>query len=137
MEVDPWSSDDAQVNSPTVLIVDDHQGFRKMARDLLSQRGFDVVGEAAAGRQALDEAARLGPQVVLLDVQLPDLDGFAVARLLLSQPVPPAVVLTSTREATDYGRRVRASGAIAFITKSALSADTLRAALRGQLEEQP
>ena len=137
MEIDPWGGDDRPMSSPTVLIVDDHQGFREMARDLLSNRGFDVVGEAAAGRQALDEAARLGPQIVLLDVQLPDLDGFAVARLLLAQPVPPAVVLTSTRDETDFGQRVRASGAIAFITKSALSADTLRAALRGQVEEQP
>jgi DNA-binding NarL/FixJ family response regulator len=137
VEIGRWERDDARVSNPTVLIVDDHPGFREMARDLLSRRGFDVVGEAAAGQQALDEAARLGPQVVLLDVQLPDIDGFAVARLLLAEPDPPAVILTSTRDATDFGRRVRASGAIAFITKSALSADTLRAALRGRVEEEP
>ena len=116
---------------PTVLIVDDHDGFRAFARDLLSMAGFDVVAEAADGRSAIDQSLRLGPAVVLLDVQLPDLDGFAVARELRSRPGAPAVVLVSTRDAADYGRRIGNSGAAGFITKSRLSGDTLLALLRG------
>lgn len=131
---------DRRVSNPSVLIVDDHQGFRAIAHDLLSQRGFRVVGEAASGWQALSEAARLRPAVVLLDVQLPDLDGFEVAHRLAAGSNPPAVVLISTREASDYGQRVRISGAIGFITKSSLSGDTLLAMLavpEGQTEETP
>ena len=64
---------------PTVLVVDDHQGFRSRARLLLEADGYEVVGEAADGRSALAEARRLRPDLVLLDVQLPDLDGFEVA----------------------------------------------------------
>ena len=63
----------------TVLIVDDHPGFRASARMLLEAEGFDVVGEAGDGRSGLDAAAELQPDVVLLDIQLPDMDGFAVA----------------------------------------------------------
>ncbi len=119
---------------PTVLIVDDHDGFRAFARDLLQMAGFDVVAEAADGRAALDQVPRFRPAVVLLDVQLPDLDGFAVAHELLQGPGPPAVVLVSTRDAADYGRRIKTSGAAGFITKSRLSGDTLQAILRGQAE---
>ena len=116
---------------PTVLIVDDHDGFRGSARDLLSMAGFDVVAEAADGRTALALALGVRPAVVLLDVQLPDLDGFAVARELMQGPAPPAVVLVSTRDAADYGRRIGTSAAAGFITKSRLSGDTLRAILGG------
>jgi DNA-binding NarL/FixJ family response regulator len=128
---------DRGVSYPSVLIVDDHQGFRAMARDLLSNRGFTVVGEAAGGRQALSEASRLRPAVVLLDVQLPDLDGFEVAQRLRAGSNPPGVVLVSTREASDYGQRIKTSGAVGFITKSRLSGDTLLAVLRGNVEETP
>ena len=120
----------------SVLIVDDHEGFRGMARDLLTGCGFDVVGEAADGRSALGVATRLRPAIVLLDVQLPDIDGFEVARLLSARNDPPDVVLVSTRETTDYGRRIATSGAVGFITKSSLSGDTLLAVLRGPWEEQ-
>jgi len=119
------------MSRPTVLIVDDHDGFRAFARDLLSMAGFDVVAEAADGHAALTQALRVRPAVVLLDVQLPDVDGFAVTRELLQGPAPPAVVLVSTRDAADYGRRIGTSGATGFITKSRLSGDTLRAILRG------
>jgi DNA-binding NarL/FixJ family response regulator len=119
----------------SVLIVDDHEGFRGMARELLAGRGFNVVGEAADGRNALGAAARLRPAVVLLDVQLPDMDGFEVTRLLRAWSDPPDVVLVSTREATDYGQRIPTSGALGFITKSSLSADTLLAILRRHVEE--
>ena len=114
---------------PSLLIVDDHPGFRSMARAMLQADGFDVVGEAADGREAIRIARALRPDIVLLDVQLPDTDGFAVARGLLGDARAPRVVLISTRDAADYGQRVAASGAIAFIEKARLSGGTLRAAL--------
>lgn len=119
----------------TVLIVDDHDGFRAVARDVLTSHGFEVVGEAAHGWGALTAADELAPAIVLLDVRLPDLDGFEVARRLLASPHAPAVVLVSTREAADYGGRIRDSGALGFITKSRLSADTLLGILQTQREE--
>jgi DNA-binding NarL/FixJ family response regulator len=93
------------------------------------------VAEAADGRAALDQAGRLHPAIVLLDVQLPDIDGFAVARELVGGPSSPAVVLVSTRDATDYGRRLMDCGAVGFISKSRLSGDTLRAILRESPKE--
>ena len=119
---------------PTVLIVDDHAGFRAHARILLAAAGFEVVADAADGRLGLEWARLLHPAIVLLDVQLPDIDGFAVARELVDGPSPPAVVLVSTRDAGDYGRRLRHSGAIGFISKSRLSGDTLHAVLRSTKE---
>lgn len=119
---------------PSVLIVDDHAAFRALARTVLARSGFDVVAEAADGEDALLAAARIQPQVVVLDVQLPGINGFEVARRLLDGARPPAVVLVSTAEATDYGRRIGESGAIGFITKSKLSGDTLHAILRGETE---
>lgn len=121
---------------PSVLIVDDHAGFRSTARDLLSASGFEVVAEAADGQSAISEAGRVRPSVVLLDVQLPDIDGFDVARRLLDVPKPPVVVLVSTRDARDYGRKLADSGAAGFITKAHLSGATLRAMLL-PLEEDP
>jgi DNA-binding NarL/FixJ family response regulator len=123
------------MDRPTVLIVDDHAGFRARARLLLAGADFEVVGEAADGRTALDQAERMRPTVVLLDVALPDIDGFAVARALAERPSPPAVVLVSTRDASDYGRRPAESGALGFISKSRLSGDTLRAILRDPADE--
>ena len=119
---------------PSVLIVDDHAAFRSAARDVLVRSGFDVVGEAAAGEDALQAAARFEPEVVVLDVQLPGINGFEVSRRLLAAPRPPVVVLVSTAEAADYGRRIDESGASVFITKSSLSGDTLHAILRGVTE---
>ena len=119
---------------PSVLIVDDHAAFRALARTVLTRSGFDVLGEAADGEDALAAAARVRPDVVVLDVQLPGINGFEVARRLLTGQRPPTVVLVSTAEATDYGRRIRDSGAVGFITKSHLSGDTLHALLRGETE---
>jgi DNA-binding NarL/FixJ family response regulator len=111
-----------------VLIVDDHQPFRAVARELLESAGYVVVGEAADAAEALAAVAAETPEAVLLDVQLPDRDGFAVAQALAA-PDGPAVVLISSREADDYGRRVTACGARGFIPKSKLSAATLAALL--------
>jgi DNA-binding NarL/FixJ family response regulator len=111
----------------SVLIVDDHDGFRAFARALLQSEGFDVVGEAADGASALDAVARLDPDLVLLDVQLPDIDGFEVAAQLTSAAGGPAVVLTSSRDESDFGPLVAASGARGFVPKAELSAAALLA----------
>src|SRR5262249_52005894 len=99
------SCDDRGVR-PTVLIVDDHDGFRESARALREAEGFAVVGDAADGAAAEAAVARLRPDVVPLDVQLPDVDGFAVAGRLAAGPDPPRVVLISSREAAAYGPRL-------------------------------
>jgi DNA-binding NarL/FixJ family response regulator len=112
-----------------VLIVDDHEGFRSMARALLEAEGFDVVGEAADGESAIASAVALRPDVVLLDVQLPDTDGFAVSERLREQAPPPIVVLTSGRDAASFGRRIAGSSARGFIPKAELSASVLWALL--------
>jgi DNA-binding NarL/FixJ family response regulator len=113
----------------SVLIVDDHPTFRATARALLTAEGFDVVGEAEDGRSALEEARRLRPQLVLLDVQLPDIDGFAVASRLTAAGNGPAVVLTSSREASDFGPLVLESGAKGFVPKAELCGAALAALL--------
>lgn len=120
---------DRAVNQ-TVLIVDDHAGFRSWTRSLLETEGFQVVGETADGASAFTAARDLRPDVVLLDVMLPDASGFVVADQLALLSHPPAVVLVSSREATDYGDRIARSAALGFVSKSELSADRLRAVLR-------
>jgi DNA-binding NarL/FixJ family response regulator len=113
----------------TVLIVDDHEEFRRTARELLEADGFEVVGDAADGESAIVEAKRLRPQLVLLDIQLPDVDGFEVAAKLGEASDSPVVVLTSSRDARFYRRRLALSPARAFLPKSELSGDALAALL--------
>jgi DNA-binding NarL/FixJ family response regulator len=113
----------------TVLIVDDHPGFRAFARALLEAEDLDVVGEAEDGASALAAANRLRPQVVVLDIQLPDLDGFEVAKQLAQMAGPPAVVLVSTRDISTYRRRLASSPVRGFIPKGELSAHALLALL--------
>ena len=109
-----------------MLIVDDHEGFRKSAAALLRAEGFRVVGEAADGLAALAQVDQLRPDVVLLDVRLPDLDGFTVAERLAAAAEPPTVVLVSSREASTYGARLAETRARGFISKRELSGDALR-----------
>ncbi len=113
----------------TVLIVDDHPGFRASARALLEADGFEVVGEAADGPSALQLARLLNPEVVLLDVQLPGMDGFAVAERLAAEPVAPAVVLVSSRARGAFRGRLADSAARGFITKAEFSGESLALAL--------
>jgi DNA-binding NarL/FixJ family response regulator len=108
-----------------VLIVDDHPDFRSQVRSLLVSAGYDVVGEAKDGRSALVAIDKLGPDILLLDVQLPDTTGFDLAESLRGDPDPPAVILVSSREASDYGGRIIRSGARGFVSKSELTAAAL------------
>jgi DNA-binding NarL/FixJ family response regulator len=109
----------------TVLIVDDHPSFRASARAILEADGFDVIGEAADGASAIQAVRELRPAIVLLDVQLPDMDGFAVASTLTANGSSPAVVIVSSRDACDYGGLIAESGARGFIAKAELSGHAL------------
>src|SRR4051812_18137484 len=98
-----------------VLVVDDQAPFRSVVREMLTRAGFEVVGEAADGAAALAAQKALLPDVVLLDVRLPDASGVDVARTMASAEPAPAVVLTSTG---DYRYAVEGSGAVGFLPKS-------------------
>ena len=118
---------DDQRMRTTVLIVDDHDDFRESARALLEAEGFAVVGGAADGLAAFAAVERLRPDVVLLDVQLPDLDGIAVAERLAAASDPPRVVLISSRDPAAYGPRLQAAPALGFLAKRELSGAALAA----------
>ena len=113
----------------TVLIVDDHESFRATARTLLEAEGFQVVGEAGDGAEAVEAVARLQPDVVLLDIQLPDTDGFEIAACLRGNGQVPAIVLTSSRDAAEYGTLIERSPACGFVPKAELSGGRLAALL--------
>ena len=107
----------------SVLIVDDHPAFRRSARDLLELDGFAVVGEAADGAAAVELTRQLDPDLVLLDVALPDGNGFDVAERLAGST--SKVILISSREQRDFGRRLVRCGALGFVMKDRLNAAAL------------
>jgi DNA-binding NarL/FixJ family response regulator len=109
----------------TVLIVEDHPTFRSSARRVLEDAGYEVIGEAADGASALTIARELRPAVVLLDIQLPDADGFEIALRLTSDLEPPAVVLTSSHDGTDFAGMITPCGARGFLAKADLSGPAL------------
>jgi DNA-binding NarL/FixJ family response regulator len=109
----------------SILIVDDDERFRGIARALLEAEGFSVIGEADGGKAGIAAARELEPDVVLLDVHLPDIDGFEVAARLTAAPDAPAVVFTSTRDESDLGPELHRSGARGFVPKDELSADRI------------
>jgi DNA-binding NarL/FixJ family response regulator len=114
----------------TILIVDDDPRFRAQARDVLEADGFVVIGEAVDGASGLEAAQALRPDYVLLDIGLPDFEGFEVARTLAVDGPPPWVVLTSSRDARAYGRRLTTGRSLGFIPKERVSG----AAIRGLVE---
>jgi DNA-binding NarL/FixJ family response regulator len=114
---------------PSVLIVDDHAEFRASARALLELQGFDVVAAVEDGAAALDAAARLRPDVVLLDVQLPGMDGFEVAERLAAGQRAPRVVLISSRRRSAYEARLPRAPVAGFLGKDELSGAALAALL--------
>jgi CheY-like chemotaxis protein len=105
----------------TVLIVDDNAEFRALAREIVESAGLEVVAEVADGEAALAAAADTDPDVVLLDVRLPGLDGIAIAELLAVRGSPPAVVLTSSADGASYGERLAAAPVRGFIPKERLT----------------
>src|SRR5688572_9704974 len=110
-----------------VLIVDDHEGFRAHAADLLRLDGFDVIGESGSAEDAEALIATLRPDILLLDIQLPGADGFHLADRIRAtyDGDGPAIVLISSRDAASYGPRIAASGARGFIGKDDLSGQQL------------
>jgi DNA-binding NarL/FixJ family response regulator len=113
----------------SVLIVDDHAMFRARARTIVESAGHDVIGEADDVASALVQCASLHPDVALVDIQLPDGDGFTLAEALSATVDPPTVVLISSRTALDFGSRLRNTRAVGFIQKDDLSRATLHALL--------
>jgi DNA-binding NarL/FixJ family response regulator len=113
----------------TVLVVDDHDGFRSEARELLSADGFSVVGEAADCATGLSETRRLKPDVVLLDIGLPDGSGLDLVPRLRESSPKSQIVLVSARHEADYGGRIIAARAEAFLEKASLREGTLEAVL--------
>lgn len=109
----------------SVFIVDDHPGFRAWARAELEAHGFRIVGEAGDGIGAVESVARLGPEIVVLDVHLPDIDGFEVADRMSVTSEPPIVVLVSSRERDEFGSRIEESGVRGFLSKSSLTGRAL------------
>jgi|SRR4051794_34869962 DNA-binding NarL/FixJ family response regulator len=112
---------------PTILIVDDHAGFRRAVRALLEAEGYRVVAESETGGEALEAAGRTQPMVVLLDIGLPDIDGLQVAARLTAADSELAVVLTSSRDASDYQPFVAGCGARGFIPKDEISGAAIAA----------
>jgi DNA-binding NarL/FixJ family response regulator len=117
------------MGATTVLVVDDHSGFRACARHLLEGEGYRVVGEAADGASAVTCARDLRPQVALVDVYLPDIDGFEVAAQMAGLDRAPAVVLTSSHDRTELEPLVQGSGARGFVPKDQLSREAIEALL--------
>jgi DNA-binding NarL/FixJ family response regulator len=111
----------------TILIVDDDARFRAQARDVLAADGFVVIGEAVDGASGLDAAQALRPDFVLLDIGLPDIEGFEVASALAVNGPPPLIVLTSSRDARAYGRRLTNGHSLGFIPKERISGAAIRA----------
>ena len=122
MEADPTAA-------RTILIVEDHPSFVAAARFLLETDGFVVVGVASDGASAVRETLRVSPEVVLLDISLPDMDGFEVASRLRAAGASSRIVFTSSRDGSDYGSQIADSGGRGFIAKAELSGEGLRALL--------
>jgi two-component system, NarL family, nitrate/nitrite response regulator NarL len=116
---------------PTILIVDDSEAFRVQARTMLEADGFDVVAEASDLSGAIAAWHATLPQLVLLDVNLPDGDGFAIVDMLERDGTRPIVVMTSTRDAATYRRRLERTRAVGFILKNELSGAAIRSLMDG------
>jgi len=113
----------------SVLIIDDHPGFRAQARRMLESEGYRVVGEAGDAASALEVAHAVEPELALVDVYLPDGNGFEVASRLRSLDHPPAVVLTSSHDGAELAQCVAASGARGFVPKTELSREAIEVLL--------
>ena len=109
-----------------VLIVDDQLPFREASRMVVEMTdGFEVAGEADNGEHAIALVEELKPDLVLMDVQMPGIDGIETTRRITSTPNPPIVVVMSTHESGDYVEVALAAGAVGFVPKSQFGLDTL------------
>lgn len=115
----------------SVIIVDDHEGFRLSARRLLQTEGYDVIGEADDGASAIRLARELAPEVMVVDVHLPDIDGFTLAAELAAVEPAPRIVLVSSHDSSDFGPLVQRSPAVGFVSKGELSGGALERLLEG------
>jgi DNA-binding NarL/FixJ family response regulator len=115
---------------PRIVIVDDDPTFLATVRRLLEDEGFDVVGEALTGQDGVATAAEIDPDLVLVDVGLPDIDGFEVVERIAAGSHAPPVVLTSIRSADDFANLIDDSSARGFLTKDEITGDALRAILQ-------
>jgi DNA-binding NarL/FixJ family response regulator len=112
-----------------VLIVDDQEPFRVAARMVVDiTDGFEVVGEAETGEDSVRMAEELAPDLVLMDVNLPGINGLDATRQILAGSSPVVVLLLSTYEEEEYAPRAAECGAAAYIPKSAFGPDRLEAA---------
>ena len=110
-----------------VLIVDDQAPFRSAARAVLSMtRGFEVLGEAETGSEAVELAAGLGPDLVLMDINMPGMDGIEATRRIVADRPATLVVLVSTYTADDVPGDVDGCGAVAYLNKEDLAPRVLR-----------
>lgn len=115
----------------TLVVVDDHAGFRQVVRTMMTAAGWQVIGEASTGGAVLEMVMRLAPDLVLLDVVLPDMDGFAVAERLTAAGCASAVVLISGHDRGDFEGRVRAAPVRGFLAKEMISGQALAQLLGG------
>jgi DNA-binding NarL/FixJ family response regulator len=110
----------------TVLVVDDHGGFRASVRELLEAEGFHVIGEAVDAASGVDAVLRLRPDIVLLDIQLPDFDGILASQQIAAMNGGTAIVLTSSCDMSDIAGALAESPALGFIPKPELSGQAIR-----------
>ena len=109
-----------------VLIVDDQAPFRRAARAVVTATpGFEVVGEAESGEEAVELADTLAPGMVLMDINLPGINGLEATRRILHSTTRVVILLLSTYEEAEYGPRAAECGAAAYIPKSSFGPDRL------------
>jgi DNA-binding NarL/FixJ family response regulator len=117
------------VSGVRVLVVDDHETFRHVAAAVVEATGgFVVVGSVGSAEESLVAAEGTEPDLVLMDISLPGIDGIEATRRLRAMPRPPVVILLSTYDEADFGPRARECGAAGYLAKSAFGTDGLAAA---------
>ena len=103
--------------SISVLIVDDHPMVRAGLRSLLTAPGINIVGEAASGAEAIQKITQLAPQVALMDIRMPDMDGIAALEQIKAARLPTRVIMVTTYKNTTYLLRALAAGADGYVLK--------------------
>jgi DNA-binding NarL/FixJ family response regulator len=117
------------VSAIRVLVVDDHESFRRVAAKVVELTGgFVVAGSVGSAEESIIAAEAIRPDLVLMDISLPGIDGIEATRLLRAMARPPVVILLSTYDEADFGARARECGAADYIAKSAFGTDRLAAA---------